>query len=348
MSKQYIFLIWMLLLVTVGFVASAQARAEDAYCRLDSTPWLGCPAEGTKSADHTCGCAATGVSATRVRGHVQPTGDEEMFLISSESTKLALGISSIAGPVAAFVPRTLIVHRDQADTAERQQMLQIYDFFHFHNFGAPQSEPPPRRQSWLPLAPARAFMPAKDIPPPDVGAYGVVALKAKPTPVSRERLGIACQAFLASLPPQKSLPPSIPLAQQMITVWPIDNPQAIGPDDSNCNVLLEHYDLYGGLAAVQDAVLQGETLAGRGPFLIGWSPSNSRRVPNAVVLVIDMSAFDTQASFDEAFLFWQHKVVEDPALWRSGFWVEGVRLAVRDFVDHYGNDILKAIKIGGE
>jgi hypothetical protein len=232
-------------------------------------------------------------------------------------------------------------------------MLQIYDFFHFHNLGTPQPEQPPPPESsppapWLPLTPARAFMPAKDIPQRDVGAYGVVALKAKSTRASRERLGMACQAFLASLPPQKSLPPGIPIAQQMITIWPIDNPQAIDPDDSDCNVLLDRYDLYGGLAAVQDAVLQGKTLAGRGPFLIGWSPSNSRRVRDAVVLVIDMSAFDTQASFDEAFLFWQRKVVEDPALWRSGFSIEGIRLAVRDFADHYGNDILKAIKFGVE
>ncbi|HJS87290.1 MAG TPA: hypothetical protein VJ779_17690, partial [Acetobacteraceae bacterium] len=84
---------------------------------------------------------------------------------------------------------------------------------------------------------------------------------------------------------------------------------------------------------------------GRGPFLIGWSPSNMRGVPDAIVLIVDMSDFESQQSFDEAFLFWQRKIVEDPQLWRSGFSLERVRLAVRDFVDHYGKSIEAAIKI---
>ena len=104
----------------------------------------------------------------------------------------------------------------------------------------------------------------------------------------------------------------------MLTIWPIDTPPS-GAAAKDCDYLLDHYDLYGGLAAIRDARSQGQTLKGSGPFLIGWSPSNSRYVPNAVVLVIDMSGFDTQDNFDRAFLFWQQKIVQDPSLWRSGF-----------------------------
>jgi hypothetical protein len=68
-------------------------------------------------------------------------------------------------------------------------------------------------------------------------------------------------------------------------------------------------------------------------------------MPDKLVLVVDMSPYDSQDSFNEALMFWKTKIVEDPKLWRSGFSVESFRLAVRDFVDHYGNAILVAAKL---
>jgi hypothetical protein len=128
----------------------------------------------------------------------------------------------------------------------------------------------------------------------------------------------------------------------MITFWPVRGEL---PPDPNCEWLLEHYDLFGGTSAIQDAHAQGESMSGRGPFLIGWSPSTTRGVRDAVVLVLDLSPLDSQNSFDTQFEFWRQKIVENPSLWRSGFSVEGVRLAVRDFADRYGSEILKSINI---
>ncbi len=295
--------------------------------------------------------------------------------MSSESAKTALGLDALSGPVVVFVPHELIAHRDRATTADQQHLLQVYDFFHYRNYGggnpaatavvppAPAIVPAPPVTAVVPapaaqavpappavavgrspaLFPVRAFLPGASIPPPGLGAYGMVALKAKPTPSTAARLQMLCQAFLASLPPQSSLPASVPLSAQMVTFWPTE----AGPDPASCPELLSRYDLWAGLSAIHDATAQGNDLSGRGPFLIGWSPSESRLRPDAVVLVIDMSRFEEQASFDDAFLFWQHKVVEDPALWRSGFSAERLRLSMRDFVDHYGSDILKAVHLGG-
>ena len=53
----------------------------------------------------------------------------------------------------------------------------------------------------------------------------------------------------------------------------------------------------------EDAEQQGAKLDGPGPFLIGWSPSNSRGIPDKVVLVVNMSSFESQDSFDNAFFF---------------------------------------------
>jgi hypothetical protein len=67
-----------------------------------------------------------------------------------------------------------------------------------------------------------------------------------------------------------------------------------------------------------------------------------------LVLVVNMSNFDTQDHFDHAFVFWQKKVVEDPKLWRTGFSLEELRLDIRDFVDTYGDDLLNAINLAGK
>jgi hypothetical protein len=149
-------------------------------------------------------------------------------------------------------------------------------------------------------------------------------------------------AYRASLPPQKTLPSSIPPSNQMLTIWPLDEPDASDALKDDCDFAVDHYDLAGGILAIQDASHhRGANLEGIGPFLIGWSPSNARGVPDEVVLIFDLSRLESQASFDEAFAIWQKRIVENPTLWVSGFSAVRIRLALRDFVDHYGTDVVK-------
>jgi hypothetical protein len=207
----------------------------------------------------------------------------------------------------------------------------------------PTAVPPEPTRAPVPrLVPARVYLRAADIPPPSIGAYGVVALRSKPTPANRERLLRTCIAYRASLPPQRTLPSSIPPSNQMLTIWPLDEPDASEALKDDCDFAVDHYDLVGGILAIQDASRhQGANLEGVGPFLIGWSPSNARGVPDKVVLVFDLSHLESQASFDEAFTIWQKRIVENPTLWVSGFSVTKIRLALRDFIDHYGTDVVQ-------
>jgi hypothetical protein len=133
----------------------------------------------------------------------------------------------------------------------------------------------------------------------------------------------------------------------MVTIWPIVNPEAKEIASDDCNYAVDKYDLFGGTSAIQDAEQQNASLSGRGPYLIGWSPSNTRGQPDKVVLVYDMSGFESQDSFDRAFMFWQQKVVSDPRLWRNGWSYEQIRVSVRDFFDTYAQSALDAIKIFG-
>ena len=148
-------------------------------------------------------------------------------------------------------------------------------------------------------------------------------------------------AYVASLPRQSTLPASVPPSDQMLTIWPLDDPDSDKAKRDDCDFALEHYDLYAGISAIQDAERQNVVLDGVGPFLIGWSPSNTRGIPDKLVLVIDLSPFESQNSFDDAFLMWQKKIVQNPELWRGGFSLEQIRLGLRDFVDHYGQDVVK-------
>jgi hypothetical protein len=155
-----------------------------------------------------------------------------------------------------------------------------------------------------------------------------------------------CTAYTSSLPSQDDVPDDVPSRSRMVTIWPMDGklPDAARrtPD---CKTALDHYSLFSGQSAIRDASRQGQNMDGQGPFLIGWAPSGSRYLPDAVVLVVDMSGLRSQASFDEALMFWQRKVIEDPSMWQAGFSSERLRLAIRDFVDRYGTDIVQAIRI---
>jgi hypothetical protein len=130
----------------------------------------------------------------------------------------------------------------------------------------------------------------------------------------------------------------------MLTVWPVDDPDDKGAKNDDCSFVVDHYDLFGGLSAIQDARIQGVTLLGQGPFLIGWSPSKTRGLPDKIVLAIDLSSYNEQSSLNEMFMFWQQKIVQVPTLWRGGFSLEPIRLVIKEFADRYGQDIIDSIK----
>jgi len=195
---------------------------------------------------------------------------------------------------------------------------------------------------------ARLPMRSADIPPRGVGGYGIVALTALPTSESRDRLIRVCEAYTHALPRQRSLPRTIQLRDQMLTVWPIDDPDAPSARADDCAYLTSHYDLFGGQAAIRDAARQGLSLSGRGPYLIAWSPSENRGVPDKIVLAYDLSGYSSQASFDAVFSIWQNAIISNPALWRNGVAPSQKRLIFRDFIDDTSEAFLTALHISSK
>lgn len=165
------------------------------------------------------------------------------------------------------------------------------------------------------LLPVREYLKATDIPPSGVGGYGILAFTPKTTSATRAKLLMVCRSFVAHFPSNGSIPPTSPLPDRMITVWPLDDPKAEKPAAEDCDYLVDHYDLSAGESAIADAARQRVNLKGEGPFLIGWSPSNTQGAPDTLVLVVDMSADADQERIDRDFAFWEDKIVGDSPLW---------------------------------
>ncbi len=195
------------------------------------------------------------------------------------------------------------------------------------------------------IATARAYLSGVDIPPADIGGYGIVAFKNLPTALDKDRLIKLCQAFIAAFPRQKDLPPTVDISDQMLTIWPLVHPHAREAEADSCPFLTTDYDLYAGQSAIADARRQKANMDGAGPFLIAWSPSSTRGVPDKIVLVYDLSKYDSLASFEMVFGAWTKTITTNPQLWRNG-WTMAMRLAIaRDFFDRFADQALEAIHI---
>jgi hypothetical protein len=156
---------------------------------------------------------------------------------------------------------------------------------------------------------------------------------------------MVCNSFIAFFP--RSETSKVSRSDQMITIWPLDEPGAQEAKADDCDFVLKHYDLNASEAAINDARIQHATFDGEGPYLVGWSPSNARGLPDKLVLVVDMSADNTQDAIDNKFRFWKNKIVEDPTAWRGGWSIDALRVAIKQFADQYGSDMLNAIKLIG-
>lgn len=192
---------------------------------------------------------------------------------------------------------------------------------------------------------SRSFLGPHEFPPEAFAAYGIVAFPARSvTEVARERHLDACRAYVATLPTPTEL--SVPPEEQMVTVWPVDDPQLGGEltdrtDAALCDTAVARYHLATALSALAHARLAGGgTLRGRGPFLLAWSPSSQKGSEDALVLVADLSSATSYEHFEDYFRHWREEIEQSPELWERGWSLSLVRTRIRDWVDRWGPAIL--------
>jgi hypothetical protein len=227
-----------------------------------------------------------------------------------------------------------------AERAEQDARAKAAQHYYPPGVGGAAASRPPR------LWAVRGLIEPAEMPPRDGVGYGIVAFTTRPLSHDIERYKSVCEAYKATLISVLELPPNTPPSEQMVTYWPITNKNTPEAQRADCPYLVSNYALRLGLDAIQDADKQNQELASRrGPFLIAWAPSESRFVPDAVVLVLDLSDKASQRSFIEVFQDWRQKITDNPEVWRrqNGFNIELVRRIIRDTFDRYGDGVLRLI-----
>ncbi len=209
--------------------------------------------------------------------------------------------------------------------------------------------PPQEASVEVDVVATRLFAGPGQYPPQEFKAYGILAFPARATPATRSRHLFICEAYLARLPHVSEV--RAPTRLQMVTVWPMADDQAAqtlndDPLASNCPAAVDGYGLVAAQEAIRHARAVGHDLTGRGPFLLAWSPAQDKGKPAAAVLVADMSDVSTAGGAAEILARWAGDIEKKPELWENGWSLEGLRLAIQSWADHYGSRLL-ALKSGG-
>jgi hypothetical protein len=173
-----------------------------------------------------------------------------------------------------------------------------------------------------------------------------VAFPTLSTPETQERFRLVCQAYWASLPASSDL--DVPISDQMVTVWPVDDPRPLSlvKDAAEaCEYAVQHYHLKTSLLALKEARYANVgPFDDRGPYLLAWAPAKEKGKKDTIVLVLDLSRANTAQNFLEQFHAWREQIESDPALWNNGFSLERVRMAIKFWVDNLGSGFLSVSK----
>ena len=204
-----------------------------------------------------------------------------------------------------------------------------------------------------PVTATRMFARRGEIPQSNFRAYGILAFRtaALNNTQKLERYTMICNAFKAVLPSTDEVDTAP--QDQMVTVWPLEavddetfSSIRFGSLDgtSGCELAVRNYSLPIAKAAVRHARKAGAKIKGRGPYLFAWAPPEKKGDAAAVVLQMDMSKINTLEQAEELLLTWAEKIEGDPDLWKNGWNVESVRLAIKLFVDKFGDKVVTLVK----
>jgi hypothetical protein len=184
-------------------------------------------------------------------------------------------------------------------------------------------------------------------PPPEFGAYAVVAFPQRADPDTRERYRMLCEAFVATRPSATGPAASGGAAEdRMVTVWPVANERRAaelrGRSDVSaaCRVATREYDLPTGFSAIRQANTRGLDLANRGPFLLAWAPASEKGRPGARVVRADLSRVRTAREARQVFEAWRDDIETNPELWRGGWSTSALRRTVNDGIEIGGRPVL--------
>ncbi|WP_292055458.1 hypothetical protein [Martelella sp.] len=204
---------------------------------------------------------------------------------------------------------------------------------------------------------SRYFAGPSQFPPEKFAAYGILAFPVNPAgrKENRKRFDLFCSAYISSFKSVAELEAQgIKKEGQMVTVLPISDDTFAriindAPIRNACDLAVNHY----GFAQAQDAIWQANRAAsrtdgiveldGRGPYLIAWSPGSTKGETDTIVLVADLSNSTTIEQIEADFRAWITDIQDRPELWRRGWNLEAVQIAMQRWIDRRAVGILQLL-----
>lgn len=194
------------------------------------------------------------------------------------------------------------------------------------------------------LRATRIFSGPSQYPPSEFAAYGIVAFPSLATSSDRDRHIMICEAYVATLPSASEV--ARPPSEQMVTVWPVETDELgrrltlLSPSET-CSEAVGSYNQLMSQRALRLAERTEPGVGrGRGPFLLAWSPGEQHGSVGAHILHVDMSRVETEAQAKEVIYRWARDIETNPELWRRGWDLEKVRIALQAWSDDIGGRVL--------
>lgn len=198
--------------------------------------------------------------------------------------------------------------------------------------------------------PTRKFAAPDEYPPEGFRGYGVIAFKSLATDFDRVRHNIICEAYIAALVPN-ALEKSRNI-DKFVTIWPIMSEEKSSKLNSTpisgrgeiCSEAINHYNAQLADRAIRAARKAGFEDTGRGPFFLGWLPSDGYGRQDALIIVMDMSLVETYTQAEALIAEWKLDIQSDPSLLRNPYSPEMLRRKLRRWSDKYGYGFLTFVK----
>ncbi len=208
--------------------------------------------------------------------------------------------------------------------------------------GMPVDEEPPPA--------SRLFAGYDQYEPWQVAAYGILAFPSEVDLDSRDRYRVFCEAFLTTfVTATRFEADGEPLSEQMVTIWPLLDDGLVHYLNSHtgagvelvpeCDAIIDTIDLERSHEALQAT---RQSLTGRGPYLLAWSPGCAFGKTDNVLLV-DLSRVTTLAEARAEFSFWREQIMEDPELWSTGWNLERALMKVAMWLERRAPAFLEAL-----
>ncbi|MCK5343957.1 MAG: hypothetical protein KAR20_11165, partial [Candidatus Heimdallarchaeota archaeon] len=160
----------------------------------------------------------------------------------------------------------------------------------------------------------------------------------RPVQGDLDRYLAVCSAYISYLEPVSSYPPD-GSSLIMPTYWLADNSGNINKQIPNCPQWIEYYD-YSRAKTIAGAI---KVLSSEGPVLVAWSQPFEKVGNNETALILDLSDFSND-DMDRAFGIWMDRITRDPKIWHNGFNSVLVKEAFRNFLEKYGDHIIKSVE----